>query len=88
MIPFWYELTMRPSKRLRGRLPPRKDIYIDVDGTLVSNGTVNLKLVTWMWSRHAEGYRFYVWSARGRDHAAKAVAHGPSADASSYNTRI
>jgi phosphoglycolate phosphatase-like HAD superfamily hydrolase len=51
--------------------PTRKDIYIDVDGTLIFNGgEPNLSLIEWLRERKAEGYRLYLWSARGEKYAA------------------
>lgn len=47
----------------------RNDIYVDVDGTLVKHGKLNDKLVKWCEMMKADGFRLYLWSARGEDYA-------------------
>lgn len=53
---------------------PKPDVvYIDVDGTLLVDDSVNHQLVSWARQRHNEGKQIIVWSARGADNARRAV---------------
>jgi hydroxymethylpyrimidine pyrophosphatase-like HAD family hydrolase len=53
---------------------PPKVMAVDVDGTLVCDGRVTPELIAWLQARKADGFRLMLWSARGRDHAAGAIA--------------
>lgn len=46
-----------------------KCIYVDVDGTLLVNGIINMELVRWCNGKHRDGFELILWSARGADHA-------------------
>jgi hydroxymethylpyrimidine pyrophosphatase-like HAD family hydrolase len=67
------------------RYPERKVIAIDVDGTLITRGQVNTRLVEWAKDKHDQGYKIIIWSARGEDHARTAAQ---MADLSSIATAI
>jgi predicted mannosyl-3-phosphoglycerate phosphatase (HAD superfamily) len=49
-------------------------IFCDVDGTLITSGQVNARLVDWLRLRHNEGFELVLWSSRGREHAEKAAS--------------
>lgn len=51
------------------RFPPANSVFIDVDGTLVINGKINLGLLDWIKGRKEDGCEVVLWSARGRQHA-------------------
>ena len=51
------------------KFPPTKCIAIDVDGTLVISGRLNLNLATWAKERKEQGFEVILWSARGRQYA-------------------
>ncbi len=53
--------------------PPPKVIAVDVDGTLHHEGRVNERLVDYLRTRKAEGYRLMLWSARGLANASAAI---------------
>jgi hydroxymethylpyrimidine pyrophosphatase-like HAD family hydrolase len=55
------------------KFPPSRVIAVDVDGTLHNAGRVNAALVEYCRARKAEGYRLMLWSARGIEHAQRAV---------------
>jgi len=57
----------------RRKFPKRKVIAVDVDGTLIINGTANSKLVSWIKKKKKMGFEIYIWSARGKAHADFAV---------------
>ena len=61
-------------------IPPPRVIFCDVDGTLITSGQVNARLVDWLRSRHSEGYELVLWSSRGREHAEKAASIAGCAD--------
>jgi hydroxymethylpyrimidine pyrophosphatase-like HAD family hydrolase len=46
-----------------------KVIAVDVDGTLLINGSINQSLVEWCISRKDDGFCMILWSARGEKHA-------------------
>ena len=52
---------------------PRKVVAVDVDDTLVIAGTLNVGLVEWCKAMREDGYRVYLWSARGERHALSIV---------------
>lgn len=53
---------------------PKPDVvYIDVDGTLLTDNRVNHQLVAWARQQHHQGKQIIVWSARGADNARRAV---------------
>lgn len=54
-------------------LLPARVIYCDVDGTLVVNGHPNTHLLAWLRAQKTNGYRLFLWSARGDSHARTAV---------------
>jgi hydroxymethylpyrimidine pyrophosphatase-like HAD family hydrolase len=57
--------------------PPTKCVAIDVDGTLVINGRLNVKLSEWAKLRKQEGFEVILWSARGSQYATdQAAKHG------------
>lgn len=58
---------------MNAKFPPSRVIAVDVDGTLHNAGRVNAALVEYCWARKAEGYRLMLWSARGIEHAQRAV---------------
>ena len=66
----------RPTSAKRQQpLPPTLCLAVDVDGTLVlPSGRLNTKLVEFCRLRKAEGFEVILWSARGKEHAQKAVA--------------
>lgn len=49
------------------------NIYVDVDGTLVRNDVLNVKLVDWLKRQKSRGYVLTLWSMRGVEYA-KAAA--------------
>ena len=55
------------------RYPVRRVIAVDVDGTLIRAGAVNLDLVGWCRAQHAAGFQLIVWSANGEQHAREAT---------------
>lgn len=59
---------------MRQKFPPCKCIAIDVDGTLVKGGKLNSRLVKLAVEKKEEGFDVILWSARGREHAERAVA--------------
>ncbi|MCC6202821.1 MAG: hypothetical protein IT494_07430 [Gammaproteobacteria bacterium] len=60
--------------------PTRRVIAVDVDGTLLVDGRLNERLIAWCRERHAEGFELFCWSARGRQHAQRAVELAGLAD--------
>ena len=50
------------------------EIAVDVDGTLILGDAVNQALVDWCKAQARDGHRLTVWSARGEEYAAAAVA--------------
>ncbi len=53
---------------------PKPDVvYIDVDGTLLTDNRVNHQLVAWARQQYNQGKQIIVWSARGADNARRAV---------------
>jgi hydroxymethylpyrimidine pyrophosphatase-like HAD family hydrolase len=58
-------------------IPPPKVIAIDVDGTLLSHGELNHRLVAWCRDKQQRGYALMLWSSRGYAHAHGCAAiHG------------
>ena len=55
--------------------PPQRCIAIDVDGTLLIRGRLNQPLIEWVKQKKEEGFETILWSARGKDHAAKVANH-------------
>lgn len=51
------------------KYPILKDIFVDVDGTLIIKGKLNVGLVNWCQDRKKEGFSIYLWSARGQNYA-------------------
>lgn len=56
-------------KKAFNRFTPNKEIFIDVDGTLIIHGEVNEPLVVWIERRFNDGYTLTLWSARGEQYA-------------------
>ena len=55
-------------------MEPRKTIAVDVDGTLLlKGGGRNEAVIAWLRTQHARGYKLFLWSARGEDHARAAA---------------
>ena len=54
---------------LKPKYPTPKWIYVDVDGTL------DHRVVDWCRKKKEHGYRFVLWSSRGKEHAEKAAKH-------------
>lgn len=50
-----------------------KCVAIDVDGTLIVNGKVNGDVVAYAQSCKDLGFEVILWSAKGKEHAAKAA---------------
>jgi len=49
--------------------PPTKCIAIDVDGTMLVQGKLNVKLAAIAKQMKLEGFEVILWSARGKKHA-------------------
>ena len=57
------------------RHPLRREVFVDVDGTLIRNGDLNHNMVQWI--RDQSDVSFILWSAAGRSHAEEvARCHG------------
>ena len=54
-------------------LPPPRVIAVDVDGTLIVNGGINARVVSYCQAKHADGWTLLLWSTRGEQHARKAA---------------
>ncbi len=48
---------------------PQRTIAVDVDGTLIVGGELNMSLIEWCTRRKSEGFFLILWSARGMTHA-------------------
>ena len=46
-----------------------KTLACDVDGTLVINGRLNTRLVSYLKQKKTEGFMLYLWSMQGEAHA-------------------
>lgn len=57
----------------KDKYPRPKVIFIDVDGTLVVKGKVNLPVVNWMKKQYAKGFEIIVWSSRGKEYVDRIV---------------
>ncbi len=55
------------------KYPTPKVIAVDVDGTLITNGVINEKLVRWCKKQSKLGFTMILWSSRGLQHALKAA---------------
>ncbi len=55
------------------RFERRKVAYIDVDGTLYLNGSLNTRLVTFLHKLKSQGWEINLWSANGKQHAERAA---------------
>lgn len=60
-------------KKINGKMPRPKVIYVDVDNTLFINNRVNSALVRWIILKAIDGYDINVWSMRGEEAAEEAV---------------
>jgi len=58
---------------LKQKYPPPKVIAVDVDGTLITRGVVNDKLVEWCKAKKDAGFNMILWSSRGEAHALNAA---------------
>ncbi|EJG0999652.1 HAD family hydrolase [Vibrio parahaemolyticus] len=56
------------------RFERRKVAYIDVDGTLFLNGSLNNRLVTFLHKLKSNGWEINLWSANGKEYAERAAA--------------
>lgn len=53
------------------RYPTARIVAVDVDGTLVRrDGELNQAVLAWCRQRRSDGFELYLWSARGKAHAA------------------
>ena len=59
-----------PRRRL---LPLPHVVAVDVDGTLIVDGRVNVGLVAWLRDQHAKGAQLLLWSMRGEAYARRAA---------------
>ena len=51
------------------KYPPPRVIAVDVDGTLLINGTANQPLIDWCIKQRDAGLSLMLWSSRGEAHA-------------------
>lgn len=62
------------------RLAASRCVAVDVDGTLLVDGELNLPLVEWVKEQKSAGFEVLLWSAAGRDHAAEVAERFGIAD--------
>jgi ribonucleotide monophosphatase NagD (HAD superfamily) len=58
---------------MKTTFPTPRIIYVDVDGTLINGVVPNASLVAWLRQRKADGFRLFLWSMRGDEHALAAA---------------
>jgi predicted HAD superfamily phosphohydrolase YqeG len=51
------------------RMTQPRAIFVDCDGTLHAHGRRNDELFSWLTKRKGEGFRLFLWSSRGDEHA-------------------
>jgi len=60
---------VRSSLRPKNKFPQQKEIFVDVDGTLFIDGSLNQNLIEFLKLKKQEGFTLVLWSARGREYA-------------------
>jgi len=53
--------------------PRNRAVFVDVDGTLVTQGRLDENLAAWIGERRGEGFEVNLWSARGQAYARAAA---------------
>ena len=53
---------------------PARIVAVDIDGTLLEGGVINLRVMEWCKARKADGYEMILWSARGSAYAREIAA--------------